>query len=253
MNNAQKTIKEVPPGALETLASKRIFFAHQSIGFNIIEGLEELKRSDPGINIEASEAPRPDTFRKPVLGHIRAGKNRSPESKLEAFEAALSGGIGEKVDIAFVKFCYLDINSRTDINEVLVKYKETMTRLKTKYPKIRFVHFTVPLMSSATGVKASLKRLLGMEMKSELDNMKRNSYNELLRKEYLGNEPLFDIAEIESTYGDKSRSSFRMDGKTYYSLAPEYTNDGGHLNETGRKLVAERLVIFLSGLAGQSR
>ena len=36
--------------------------------------------------------------------------------------------------------------------------------------------------------------------------------------------------------------------KIYYSMAPEYTTDGGHLNETGRKRVAEQLLIFLANL-----
>jgi len=29
---------------------------------------------------------------------------------------------------------------------------------------------------------------------------------------------------------------------------PDYTDDGGHLNERGRKIVAEQLLIFLSNL-----
>jgi lysophospholipase L1-like esterase len=39
-----------------------------------------------------------------------------------------------------------------------------------------------------------------------------------------------------------------MDGKTYYHLVPDYTNDGGHLNETGRKLVAEQLLLTIAAI-----
>ena len=42
--------------------------------------------------------------------------------------------------------------------------------------------------------------------------------------------------------------TFEKDGRTYYALAPLYTNDGGHLNETGRKVVAEKLLYFLASL-----
>jgi hypothetical protein len=59
---------------------------------------------------------------------------------------------------------------------------------------------------------------------------------------------IIDIAKIESTYPDGTRCSFSIDGKTYYSMAPEYTSDGGHLYEIGRKKVAEQLLIFLANL-----
>ncbi|MBW2608023.1 MAG: hypothetical protein JRD05_10355 [Deltaproteobacteria bacterium] len=70
----------------------------------------------------------------------------------------------------------------------------------------------------------------------------------MLRKEYDGKEPVFDIAKIESTFPNGTRCSFTKDGKTYYSMVPEYTYDSGHLNETGRKKVAEQLLILLAQL-----
>ena len=36
--------------------------------------------------------------------------------------------------------------------------------------------------------------------------------------------------------------------KNYYSLVPEYTNDGAHLNELGRKIVAEGLLNLLASI-----
>ncbi len=80
------------------------------------------------------------------------------------------------------------------------------------------------------------------------DNIARNDFNKLLFEEFIGKEPLFDIAGIESTGYDGKRSAFKKAGKSFYSLAPEYTQDGGHLNETGRKRVAEQLLIFLAGM-----
>ena len=71
----------------------------------------------------------------------------------------------------------------------------------------------------------------------------------MLRKEYEGKVPLFDIAKIESTFPDGTRCSFTKDGKTYYSMVSEYTSDGGgHLNATGRKKFAEQLLILLAQL-----
>ena len=64
----------------------------------------------------------------------------------------------------------------------------------------------------------------------------------------MGKEPLFDLAMVESTYEDGSRYTFSANGHTYYALVPEYTKDGGHLNELGQKVAAEQLLIFLAGL-----
>ncbi len=61
-----------------------------------------------------------------------------------------------------------------------------------------------------------------------------------------GNEPVFDIARIESTRPDGSRESFSDGGKEYFGLTPAYTNDGGHLNATGQKKVASHLATFLA-------
>ena len=79
-------------------------------------------------------------------------------------------------------------------------------------------------------------------------NILRNEYNETLRKEYVNKGTLFDLAEIESTFPDGSRSTFKRNRKLHYSLVPEYTYDGSHLNEIGRKKVAEQLLIFLATL-----
>ena len=79
-------------------------------------------------------------------------------------------------------------------------------------------------------------------------NIRKNEFNDLLRKEYSGKEPIFDLAYVESTFPDGRRSTFTKAGETYYSMAPEYTYDDGHLNETGRKRAAEQLLVLLANL-----
>jgi hypothetical protein len=68
----------------------------------------------------------------------------------------------------------------------------------------------------------------------------------LLIDKYKNVDPIYDLAKIESLYPDSGRSSFRHKGKKYFSLARQYTYDGGHLNETGRYLVAKELLKVLS-------
>jgi hypothetical protein len=91
-----------------------------------------------------------------------------------------------------------------------------------------------------------LKNLIGKkEIWEFATNVKRNEYNSMLLNEYQGTDPIVDIAKIESTKPDGSRQSFKYNKKIYYSLVPEYTYDNGHLNEVGRKLVAEKLLLVL--------
>jgi hypothetical protein len=91
--------------------------------------------------------------------------------------------------------------------------------------------------------------LIGRPIGGHDENIKRNQFNQLIRDEYGGGNPIFDLAKIESTFPDGRWSSFTTDGKIYYSLVPDYTYDGGLLNETDRKKIAEQLLILLAGIA----
>jgi hypothetical protein len=39
------------------------------------------------------------------------------------------------------------------------------------------------------------------------------------------------------------------DGRGIPALAPAWTDDGGHLNVEGRRMIAEQFLVFLAGLA----
>ena len=81
-------------------------------------------------------------------------------------------------------------------------------------------------------------------------NAIRNRYSTLMLAAYSGRAPVFDLATLESTRPDGSRSFFTRGADTAYTLAEEYTSDGGHLNEAARRMVAEQLLIFLARLPG---
>ena len=67
-----------------------------------------------------------------------------------------------------------------------------------------------------------------------------------MREKFKGKEPFFDLAEIQSTFSNGGRSTFEKNGETYYHMVSEYTNDRTHLNEKGRRVVAEKLLLFLA-------
>ena len=97
--------------------------------------------------------------------------------------------------------------------------------------------------------KELIKKVLRKAYIWEYDNnVSRNEYNDLLREAYEGREAFFDLAKIESTYPGGKRSTFNRKGGTFPSLIPQYTPDAGHLNQMGRKIVAEQLLILLANL-----
>ena len=247
-NSAFSSIESVPVASWEKLAQKKIYFGHQSVGYNILDGIRDVMKEHPGIKlniVETTDLPDSETG---IFAHSTVGRNVDPKSKIDGFVKLINAGIGRKADFSALKFCFVDINAETNVRDIMRDYHANMEKLKKEFPKMTIVHFTVPLMSSKTTWKTLVKKLIGRKTWEYDDNIKRNEYNDMLRKRYAGNEPIFDLAGVESTYPDGTRCTFTKDGKTYYSMVPKYTNDGGHLNDLGRKIVAEQLLISLANL-----
>jgi len=245
------TIREIPDSTWQKLEKIKIYFGHQSVGNNILDGIKDLLKETQQIKLNIVETRSPYDFNVPLFAHSKIGKNEDPESKIDDFAGLIGNGLGDKVDIAFLKFCFVDIESGTDVNSLFAKYADTMARLKKENPKAVFVHLTVPLLrKNKPSIKDRIKALMGKKggFFDNQHNLARNEFNELVVKEYNGKEPVFDLAKIESTYPDGRRETFTADGRIYYSLVPEYTKDGGHLNEIGRKKVAEQLLIFIANI-----
>lgn len=235
------TIADVPESSWKKLGETRIFFGHMSVGFNIMEGIQDLMNDNRQIKVTLSESSDPALLKSPVFAHSRIGKNHDPLSKLDAFKQLLITGLGDVIDVAFLKFCFVDITEKTDIHELMKRYKETLDSLQKKNPKTKFIHVTVPLTTVEGGIKAFIKKLIGRHPDRYADNITRNEYNDLLRKQYPPHQ-IFDLAAMESTLPDGTRATFSHQGRTYYCLAPEFTKDRGHLNSLGRQRTAVGLL-----------
>lgn len=254
-------INQISQDNWQKLAQKRILFGHASVGGNIVTGIQELQNQHPAIalNIIASETPW--AVHRSGLIHFYLGSQPHPNqssnsalAKIAAFSYLMESRINNPVDIALFKLCWADINSNTDVVSLFTSYKTTIAKLIQDFPQITFAQITTPLVaepSGASAVKHWLKQLLGKSSSRLSDNIKINQLNDLIRSEYTGKTPIFDLAAIESTLPDGTRQTFSEGGKTYFSLAPEYTSDLGHLNQTGRKVVAEQFLVFLAELASQ--
>ncbi len=234
------------------LSDMTIFFGHQSVGNNILDGVRDLAAAYDSVNLEIAAVTKTASIEEAVWAHAAVGRNREPLSKIAAFKEYMENGLGEKVDIAFLKFCYVDIRSDTDPNAILDAYCETMETLKSRFPDVVFMHITVPLRAAPrtakSRLKASFKRILGHSTVLD-DNRVRARYNELLRERYRGKDPLFDLARYEALGPDGLEHFGLWKGQQIPILVESYTDDGGHLNAVGRRHVAEQLLIELSELA----
>ena len=109
------TIKDVPTSSWEKLSQRKIFFGHQSVGYNVITDIGNIMEENPQIKLNIVKTTDVKNFDAPVFAHDWIGANMDPQSKTEAFENILNNGVGEKTDIAFMKFCYVDVTAQTDI------------------------------------------------------------------------------------------------------------------------------------------
>ena len=95
------------------------------------------------------------------------------------------------------------------------------------------------------GTGDRVKGFLGLGTSKDANNVRRNRFNDLLRAEYAG-EPLFDVARAESTRADGRRAGFTHDGTFVDAMRRELTSDGGHLNDEGRRVVAQEFARSLA-------
>ena len=205
-----------------------VYFGHQSVGANILQGVKEL-----GAPLAIKDEFLPE--------------NGEPLRKLENFAKAV--GEGSHYDIALMKFCYVDIDAGTDVQALFARYRATIAELQAKNPRTTFVHVTLPLTTIQTGPKALVKRLLGRAPYGTIENVRRAEYNSLLRRSYGGREPIFDIARIESTAPDGTVASVTWNGSTVPAMAAAYSDDGGHLNAAGRARAAREFLAVLDAAA----
>jgi hypothetical protein len=236
-------LERVPQEKLLSLSHKKVFFGHQSVGQNIVDGITDVMGTTPLIRLNIRETMSPGDFDKPIFAHSFIGTNLNPSSKIKAFRDILDSGVGQVADIAFLKLCYIDINRSTDLRALFKEYDETIAYLKAKFPKLKIITVTVPLMSRPIRIRSKIAKLLGRWQWDDQNNVKRNEFNEMLRSRY--GESLFDLAKSESTTLLGKRAVFKKDNKTYDLLVKSYTDDGGHLNALGRQVAAIDLLLYL--------
>lgn len=236
----------IPAASWVRFAGARVYFGHQSVGGNILDGLRELSpahRESPLRILHSRERSSGTSG----LFEFTIGDNGRPDSKMKDFAAALQQVDDGAPGIAVFKYCYLDITPETNVEQLFASHRKALHEMRVRHPNLTFVHVTAPLTQLETGPRFLAKRLLGKSTTRDA-NVNRNRFNAMLRAEYAG-EPIFDLAKVESTRPNGSRSFFHSGTDLVYTLAPELTDDGGHLNAAGRLVAAEEFATVIGRVA----
>jgi hypothetical protein len=234
LSYAQEKIMLISKAQIEAAANRRVVFAHQSVGFNVLDGVSKIAK-DNGAALRLVEG-RGDVSGKPGIYHFAVGANGDPLGKISDFEKTLGVNGFENVDVALVKLCYVDFNVGSDAQGIAKTYVSTIKKLQEAHPQTRFVAVTAPLTVVRSGPKQWLKSALGRGTDDVADNAKRKEFNDALRKQFDA-EHLFDIAKLEAGAGSDETEALRA----------EISSDGGHLNDKGEREIGAAFIQLIAG------
>ena len=154
---------------LTAVAHTRVFFGHQSVGMNVLNAVPGVY-ADNGVSAPPIEQGRTEPGAKGgFIAHQFIGENGKPLLKLEDFDRTMRGGMGRQVDVALMKFCYVDITTSTDVDALFARFRDTMGALERDFPNVTFIHVTAPLTIVSGG---------------QAENVARERLNALIRGEY---------------------------------------------------------------------
>jgi hypothetical protein len=240
---AQST-QQITPTAeqWQRVAQLHILFGHQSVGSNILSGVQTLA-SEQQVPLRIAESQ--EVLAAPGLQHFKVGRNEDPEGKLADFRAALTKNTAAPLDVALLKLCYIDFKPTLDSSQLAQHYIALFDELGRSHPNTVFVPMTSPLTTVQTGPRAWLKKLLGKEVGGYASNARRHVFNQALRAHFGTGKQLFDVAALESNRG---QSGVDYRGERIESLDPHLASDDGHLNSAGERLLGGALIAHLASV-----
>ncbi len=225
----------------DAVRTKKMLFGHASIGGQIVEGLRTLASQNPS-RYAMTFKEDPPALTSPALAFPYIGPNGNPFDKITRFKNKIestdaNGNVwGNVLDIAYFKFCYVDIGTNSDVNQIFTEYINSVKNLQAQYPNCQFIYFTVPL-------EGKLDYEYDM-----IQNKNRHQLNELIRNYVKQNGGyLYDLADLEAYDDSGVYQTFEYQGATYpkawfvpnnYANDGWTTDDGAHLNSKGKEHLA---------------
>ena len=240
-------VSDVSMEEWQRLRGRRLFFGHQSVGGDILAGVEDVLKAHPEIALRVAETADPAQMKEPGLYHARIGENGAPQTKLASFVSIVSAGVADS-GTALLKYCYVDVTGETDAVALFENYRRAVDSLKATNPGLTVLHVTLPLQTD-WGEYFHWKRVIRGKLTTHRElNYIRQAYNERLRQAYGGREPIFDLAHLQSIGPDGMVNTVRYHRTRVPILARTWTCDGGHLNDEGRRRIAEAFLVTLAKL-----
>ena len=233
-NSAVQAFEDLSSAQCDGVRALRVFFQHASVGNNVYNGVTDLATEDsvryalPTQQFSAGNQDNLKTWLGTNVGWADYYEgNLDTAVKVTDFTANIqANGIGSLVDVAMMKFCYIDQNAS------FTAYRDAMVALRAAYPQVTFVWWTMPL----NGV-------------GNADNALRNAFNAEVRSYVAANKLyLYDIADIEC----HSPTGAVVSDEYGTALFGDYTTDSGHLNDagnTGRDRAARAMWTLLARIA----
>lgn len=234
---------------LQLAANTRVFFGHQSVGANVLSGLDALTIGEAS-GFRVIETRRAPAGTGGTIAHAHLGSNGDPQSKIDDFRTVMDAGMADAVDVALLKFCYVDVTAGTDVDGLMSAYTQAMTDLQRRHPNVTVLYATVPL-TTARDLKATVKSWFGRDQgMGPEDNAARERFNAALRERFADSGLLFDIAAVEAGRdpGGDGRTSQRNGVPV---LHDSFAADPGHLNQVGAQAAAAELVRTVAGAQGR--
>ena len=123
-HSAEPVLESVSPDRWARLATQRVFFAHKSVGLNVVQGIQEISQQDSRVRVRLVETREPRELLLPGFAHAQNGVNGDPLGKIAAFRSALESGLAEKLDVSEAAL-YRHFASKAQMYEGLIEFIES--------------------------------------------------------------------------------------------------------------------------------